>query len=43
MPRPLLEEYSRLTGHPRIIKSLGLVPPDLMEQLDQRLREHLAL
>lgn len=36
-------ELMRHVNVNRIIKPLGLAPPDLMEQLDQRLREHLAL
>ncbi|MBS3966894.1 MAG: type II toxin-antitoxin system PemK/MazF family toxin [Truepera sp.] len=36
-------ELMRHVNVNRIIRPLGLVPPDLMEQLDQRLREHLAL
>jgi mRNA interferase MazF len=36
-------ELMRHVNTNRIIKPLGFVPPDLMEELDQHLREHLAL
>ena len=33
----------RVVSLSRLIKTLGYTPQDLMEQLDQRIREHLAL